>query len=104
MKKGYEMFHHAGSSPRFPTEEYAPCPRCHHTSTGAHLATVFGPAARAPHRPSARMPRPRIPERVVFEKLVQVLVFGSAYERIADKSCSESTLRREGARSGSNLE
>jgi hypothetical protein len=30
------------------------------------------------------MPRPRIPERVVFEKLVQVLVFGSAYERIAD--------------------
>jgi hypothetical protein len=56
MKKGYEMFHHAGSSPRFPTEEYAPCPRCHHTSTGAHLATVFGPAARAPHRPSARMP------------------------------------------------
>src|SRR5215208_7352427 len=94
MKNGYEMFHHAGSSPRFPTEEYAPCPRCHHTSTGAHLATVFGPAARAPHRPSARMPRPRIPERVVFEKLVQVLVFGSAYERIADKSCSESTLRR----------
>jgi hypothetical protein len=84
MKNGYEMFHHAGSSPRFPTEEYAPCPRCHHTSTGAHLATVFGPAARAPHRPSARMPRPRIPERVVFEKLVQVLVFGSAYERIAD--------------------
>jgi len=48
--------------------------------------------------------RPRIAERLVFEKLVQVLVFGSAYERIADKSCSESTLRREGARSGSNLE
>jgi len=36
----------------------------------------------------------RIPERVVFEKLVQVLVFGCAYERIADASCSESTLRR----------
>ena len=35
-----------------------------------------------------------IPERVVFEKLVQVLVFGCAYERIADGSCSESTLRR----------
>jgi hypothetical protein len=28
--------------------------------------------------------RPRIPERVVFDKLVQVLVFGCAYERIAD--------------------
>jgi transposase len=38
--------------------------------------------------------RSRIPERVVFEKLVQVLVFGCAYHRIADDSCSESTLRR----------
>ena len=31
---------------------------------------------------------------MVFEKLVQILVFGCAYERIADESCSESTLRR----------
>jgi transposase len=38
--------------------------------------------------------RRRIPDRVVFEKLVEVLVFGCAYERIADESCSESTLRR----------
>jgi transposase len=38
--------------------------------------------------------RLRIPERVVFDKLVEVLVFGCAYERIADASCSESTLRR----------
>ena len=38
--------------------------------------------------------RPRIPERVVFEKLVQVLVFGCAYWRIADVSCSATTLRR----------
>ena len=38
--------------------------------------------------------RRRIPDRVVFEKLVQVLVFGCAYWRIADKSCSASTLRR----------
>jgi transposase len=37
---------------------------------------------------------PRIPDRVVFEKLVQVLVFGCAYERIADESCSATTLRR----------
>jgi hypothetical protein len=28
--------------------------------------------------------RPRIPDRVVLEKLVEVLVFGWAYERIAD--------------------
>ena len=38
--------------------------------------------------------RPRIPDRVVFEKLVQVLVFGCAYRRIADEECSATTLRR----------
>jgi transposase len=38
--------------------------------------------------------RPRIPDRVVFEKLVQVLVFGCAYRRIADEACSATTLRR----------
>ena len=37
--------------------------------------------------------RPRIPDRVVFEKLVQVLVFGCAYHRIADQKCSATTLR-----------
>jgi transposase len=38
--------------------------------------------------------RPRIPDRMVFEKLVQILVFGCAYERIADGCCSATTLRR----------
>lgn len=38
--------------------------------------------------------RPRVPDRVVFDKLVQVLVFGCAYGRIADASCSATTLRR----------
>ena len=38
--------------------------------------------------------RPRVPDRVVFEKLLQVLVFGCAYWRIADEECSETTLRR----------
>jgi len=37
--------------------------------------------------------RPRIPDDVVFEKLVQVLVFGCAYGRIADGTCSATTLR-----------
>jgi transposase len=32
--------------------------------------------------------RSRIPDRIVFEKLVQILVFGCAYERIADETCS----------------
>ena len=38
--------------------------------------------------------RRRIPDRVVFEKLVQVLVFGCAYWRIAEEGCSATTLRR----------
>ena len=38
--------------------------------------------------------RPGIPDRIVFEKLVQVLVFGCAYEKLADRSCSATTLRR----------
>jgi hypothetical protein len=41
--------------------------------------------------------RRRIPDRVVFEKLVEILVFGCAYWRIVDGSCSESTLPREKA-------
>jgi transposase len=38
--------------------------------------------------------RPRIDDGVVFDKIVQVLVFGAGYERIADSSCSATTLRR----------
>ena len=45
--------------------------------------------------------RPRIPNRVVFEKLVQVLVFGCAYWRIADEKCLATNLRGAGATSGS---
>jgi transposase len=37
---------------------------------------------------------PRIPDCAVFEKLVEVLVFGCAYLRIADGLCSATTLRR----------
>jgi hypothetical protein len=35
----------------------------------------------------------RIPDRTVFDKLIQVLVLGSSYERIADLSCSATTIR-----------
>jgi transposase len=38
--------------------------------------------------------RSRIPDKIVFEKLVAILVFGCAYDRIADETCSEGTLRR----------
>ena len=53
--------------------------------------------ALAPAR-SVRHPlgchRPRVPDRVSFDKLIQVLVFGCGYRRIADASCSATTLRR----------
>lgn len=51
------------------------------------------PAREEAHHPLG-CHKPRIPEKVVFDKLVQVLVFGCAYERIADESCSATTLRR----------
>jgi transposase len=38
--------------------------------------------------------RQRIPDRVVFDKLIQILVFGCGYRRIADHTCSATTLRR----------
>ncbi|MDQ3226567.1 MAG: IS5 family transposase [Chloroflexota bacterium] len=50
------------------------------------------PAREAPHPLGCH--RRRIPDRVVFDKLVQVLVFGCAYARIADATCSATTLRR----------
>ena len=54
-------------------------------------------AALLPHRDDAHplgCHRPPIPDRVVFDKLIQVLVFGCGYRRIADPTCSATTLRR----------
>ena len=38
--------------------------------------------------------RPRIDDAVVFDKLVEALVFDAGYERLADASCSATTMRR----------
>ena len=38
--------------------------------------------------------RPRIDDAVVFGKLIEALVFGAGYERLADASCSATTMRR----------
>lgn len=38
--------------------------------------------------------RPRISDRIIFDKLVQVLVFGVSYVKIADTTCSATTLRQ----------
>jgi transposase len=37
--------------------------------------------------------RPRISDRVIFEKLIQVLRFGCSYQSIADCACSATTIR-----------
>ncbi|MGD7003866.1 transposase, partial [Corynebacterium halotolerans] len=37
--------------------------------------------------------RPRIADRIVFDKLIQVLVLGASHAKIADSTCSASTLR-----------
>ena len=38
--------------------------------------------------------RPRVPDRVVFDKLIQVLVLAASYARIGDATCSATTIRR----------
>jgi hypothetical protein len=50
------------------------------------------PARQLHHPPGCH--RPRIPDRIIFDKLIQILVFGCGYRRIADATCSASTLRR----------
>lgn len=37
--------------------------------------------------------RPRIADRIVFDKLLQVLVLGASYAKIADTTCSATTIR-----------
>jgi transposase len=54
-------------------------------------------AALLPTRPDTHplgCHRQRIPDRIVFDNLIQVLVFGCGYRRIADHTCSATTLRR----------
>lgn len=38
--------------------------------------------------------RPRVADRIVFDKLIQVLVLGASYEKISDATCSATTIRR----------
>ena len=38
--------------------------------------------------------RLRVSDRIIFDKLIQVLVLGAVYEKIADSMCSATTIRR----------
>jgi len=93
MESGHEMLDHAESPLSFPTKESTPVPALEPYL----IEPIFEQfSALLPERESSHplgCHRPRIPDRVIFEKLVQVLVFGCAYHRIADGTCSATTLR-----------
>jgi transposase len=56
-------------------------------------------AALLPERPEFHPDRPldchrrRISDRVIFDKMLQLLRFGCSYEAIADTTCSATTIR-----------
>jgi len=56
-------------------------------------------AALLPHRETYDPAHPlgchrrRIPDRIIFDKLLQVLRFGCSYQGIADSTCSATTIR-----------
>jgi transposase len=58
------------------------------------VGPVRRPAPSTPRHPPAGLSPPRIPDRVIFDKLIQVLVVGCGYRRIDDTTCSATTLRR----------
>ena len=65
-------------------------------AAGAPLGPVRRAASRPPRYASSHplgCHRPRISDRIVFEKLVQVLRFGCSYESIADCLCGATTIR-----------
>ena len=53
------------------------------------MGAVFRAAARPVYHPAHPLGchRPRISDRIVFDKLVQVLRFGCSYEAVADRGC-----------------
>lgn len=70
-----------------------PCLPCQHAARSpcGHRSP---PVADAGGRPSAGLSPARVADRVVFDLLINALVFGAGYRRIADHRCSATTLRR----------
>jgi transposase len=93
MESGHEMLDHPGSPLSFPTRRSTPVPALepYLIEPIFEQFSALLPEREVDHPLGCH--RPRIPDRVVFEKLVQVLVFGCAYQRIADSTCSATTLR-----------
>jgi transposase len=81
----------SGEFSKLPDQGGCPCPRSHLIEPIWQQFAALLPERETNHPLGCH--RSRIPDRVVLEKLVQVLVFGCAYERIADVTCSATTLR-----------
>lgn len=58
-----------------------------------HLGPVRGPLAPHVETHPWGCHNPRIPDRLVFDKLVAKLVFGGSHAKRADQSCSATTMR-----------
>jgi hypothetical protein len=75
-----------------------PAPPFGHNRFAIHPRAALGSVRRAlaptASYPPTRLPPLRVPDRAVFDKLLQVLVFGCGYRRIADATCSATTIRR----------
>ena len=92
-KNGHGLPDHSGSYDATRNEGASPCPLCHPSSSpsGSSSAALL-PDREVDHPLGCH--RSRIPDRVVFEKLVVVPVFGCAYWRIAEEVRSATTIRR----------
>jgi hypothetical protein len=63
-----------------------------HPGTPLDQVAALLPERHNPHPLGCH--RQRVPDRIVFDKLIQILVFGCGYRRIADQTCSATPLRR----------
>jgi transposase len=61
--------------------------------TGLCAAARMRPRPPRPPRPPAWLPPPPRRRPDLFDKLLQVLVFGCGYRKIADATCSATTIR-----------
>src|SRR4051794_7062041 len=88
------MLDHSGSSPSYPYRRSISVPALEPYLIEPiwEQFSALLPEREADHPLGCH--RPRVPDRVVFEKLVEVLLFGCAYWRIADRRCSATTIRR----------
>jgi transposase len=62
------------------------------TTLDQYIALLPERSAYAPTDPLG-CHRPRISDRIVFDKMLQLLRFGCSYQAIADATCSATTIR-----------